>query len=241
MANYDYSNISKYLKDRVSKAPQQKINTLAQNILMYWNQLVAQRVPKEQQAEYKRCMVVRISNNHIYIYLDTSLSPVGGRVKDLERGKPTWIMNPVLLKNATKRSDKSGKYADIPMVRSKEEILSRGGEPAMAAVNRLRYASKWQWKEDNKFKLKPGWAHPIHDNVRNVRVNGSTIAVPAHATDPLAGLYKVKRGGKAQYVNFRRITENGKHWIGKSVQARRLLRKVRNRLEALGKEVFDGV
>lgn len=241
MAEYDYSNITKLFKDRIKSAPKEKLDNLARHILMYWNTLVAQRIPKEHQADYKRCMTVRIGPSHVYIYLDYSKANKDWAVRGLERGQPSFIMNPYILKNAKKRSEKSGKYLDVPMIRSKQEIMDRGGESAMQAVNRLRFAKRWQKKDDDRIKLRPGWASIIHDNVRIVKVGGSTIHVPPHATDPLAGLYKIGKKGSVTYINFRRITENGKPWISKSVAARRLLRKVRNRLDALSREVFDGV
>ena len=150
-----------------------------------------------------------------------------------------------MLKPGTKnlRYTRDGRmYVNVPFRRSEAAIEGFGGRAALAEAQSLDAYQNRHSLTDPKVRLASGLAPKIRGKTDflvnrwqgpggSMHGDGRIIARPPHSHDPLAGLVKMSAGyssGKTQsfYMTWRRIVENGKPWISKGVEPRKLAEKV---------------
>ena len=148
-----------------------------------------------------------------------------------------YDMRNTLLKSSSARVDRKGnKYLNVPMRKTRQQIVALGGSSAYKAAKSLlasvRGSSGTAW--GGRLANPSGFAERIQKHARHVPGIGH---VPAHKTDPLANMYRFRAKRGSTYGTFRRIAENGKPWVHPGVKARRLMRKVSRAVPRIVKEV----
>lgn len=137
-------------------------------------------------------------------------APVMGKL--VEFGQEPYDMRQTLLKATTSsiRVAKDGHlYLHVPLRKTTRQIKQLGGNQAYdAAKNLSAYAGA------GSDRLAQGWADKLD---------------PYHAVDPLAGLVRLppaegQRG--STYMTWRTISQQGKPWINRGIQARHFMRQV---------------
>lgn len=221
------------------------LKRVASGALSAWKAM-AKSLPHRYRQPYMRAMRISVSEgqSQIKLSLDTS-GKMGKLVRSIEYGfgpggvgtVGPYDMRTTLLKSAKARVGMNGKYLNVPMRRTKVQITSFGGTAAYRAALQLNASvrvSKNRTLWGGRLSNPSGFAHKIHKTARHVAGIGR---VPAHATDPLASMYRFKKAGQrgSRYGVFRTISQGGKPWVHPGIKARRFMRKVAKMLPTIGK------
>lgn len=202
---------------------------------------MANGLPGRYRKAYKAAMRMKVRGSHVELTLD------GGKfARSIEYGfgpggvgsSGPYDMRKTLLRSPKAKMGKHGKYMSIPMGMSTRRMRGmQGGEQAYRMARGLA-ASVTSRKGNTQWggSLPKGLVPKLRSQGRMVPGVGYQ---PAHATDPLHGMKKMKPrgGGRSSYVSFRTIAEHGKPWIHPGIKARRFIRRVAKMVPAVVKEV----
>jgi hypothetical protein len=173
-----------------------------------WAALVDKRLRSTRQT-YKEGMRIDVGQGRITLRL------VGSLANKLEWGADPYDLREVLLQREgapwPKRSRAGHLYRPIFLQKTASQIQAAGGwaayrKLAIRLEPSVRRSSGTTWGR----KLGPGLAPRLK---------------PHHASDPLAGLYRMKRGpgGRAYYGTFRTISWGAKPWMHPGFKAQHLM------------------
>lgn len=157
-------------------------------------------------ADYQAAMDVRDDGRTLTLVL-ADQPPMAQLV---EFGMLPVDLRQTLLKSSTRniRRAKDGHlYLFVPLRRTTRAIIDMGGSRAYRAARALE-----AYKGAGSGRMDEGWADKLD---------------PYHSSDPLAGMVRIpSEGGGSTYMTWRTISEQGKPWIHRGIQARHFMRQV---------------
>lgn len=221
-----------------------RLNRIARGVEAEWRRQAATLPPKYRGA-YVRSMSVQVKDHSIVMALDSddSVGSDGVMARSVEYGygpggigtTGPYDMRKTLLRSRSVKFGKRGRYLNVPMRVTRRGMDKMGGRASYTAAKALRptmVRGKQTISWGSRLSNPSGFAERIHPVARYVPGVGT---VPAHATDPLANLYKFNSAGQrgASYGIFRTISEAGKPWIHPGIPAHRLIRKVVRRMSGI--------
>lgn len=233
------------LDDRSRRRRSKRVGLAA---FKFWRGLSATLKPR-YRVPYNAAMNIEVRGDVIRLTLAHPSRGPGRLVRAVEYGYGSggygttgpYDMRTTLLKSKKTRTTKSGaRVLSVPMRVTRRQMTAWGGgswkgyRAAQQLSDTVRMSpTHTVW---GKSLSDPShYARKLQPRARNVPGIGH---VPAHKTDPMAGLYKF-RGSKGQtsYGTFRTISSRGKPWVHPGISAARLLRKTADHIHVLAKEM----
>lgn len=160
----------------------------------------------------------------------------------------TFDLRTFLLRPSTKhiRFGKKGMYLAVPFGMTIEAIAAAGGKAAVAAAQALAPTLSERVRGEERAV---SWGERLGPNVGGAARQGRYINAPGqarghltvHAADPLQGLvrtqasYSQASAGQPQsgFKKWRVVSEAGRPWYSRGVEARRLADRVQQGLDAI--------
>lgn len=170
-------------------------------ILERWLELTEQL--GSSLSAYQSAMDVRMSGRELVLVLKDKPA----LAKLVEFGMAPHDMRDTLLRENTRsiRVSKSGHlYLFVPLRKTSRTIVDLGGSSVYRAAQKLK----------EREALPAGLADKLQ---------------PFHATDPLAGLVRIPNSsdsGGSTYMTWRTISQAGRPWMHRGIQARNLMQQV---------------